>query len=604
MTWEGWYVLGILLIVTVALVRNWGPADAVLFGASLLAGLAQIISVEQVFSGFVNRGTLTIAALFIVAAAMRTTGALDSVANIVFGRVRSERAGLIRMTLPVASLSAFFNNTPIVAMLMPVVISWCRRNNIQPSRLLMPLSFMAILGGTCTLIGTSTNLAIDGLMLEALGNGFDLPDAYREALRPIGLFEMAWVGVPFVIVGTIYLLTIGQKRLASRVDPLGKVGTAPREYMADMQIQKGCRLIGQTVEEAGLRHLPGLFLTEIDRGDEIISPVAPHQKLEEGDVLTFGGVVDTIVDLERIKGLVPVADEAYEQRAFARRGQFLAEAVISARSPLIGKTIRDANFRGTYGAAIIAVHRGAERIRGRLGDIVLRAGDTLLVQSGERFTRIHRDNPDFYLVSSIDEGESVRHDRAIICWMLMGLLIVLMLMPSVEYVYAAFLVAGLMVITRCISPAQARKSLDWETLITIGAAFGLGHALQESGAAEVIAAGLFDAAGSLGPRGQLFIVYAVTSLFAALVSSKAAAVLMFSIALETALAMEVDPRPFIMAVAFASASSFSTPLGYPTNLMVYGTGGYRFTDFIRVGLPLNATLAILAIVAIPIVWPF
>jgi len=323
-------------------------------GGSLLVGIAGVITPAEVFSGFVNPGTLTIAALFVVAAAMRETGALDTVGAWIFGRARTEKVGLVRMAAPVAAMSAFFNNTPIVAMLMPVVSDWCRKHGISPSRMLMPLSFMAILGGTCTLIGTSTTLAIDGLMKNAL---VSFPEQ-AEALRPIQLFEMAWVGLPFVIIGTVYILFIGKRLLPGRRDVLQKLQESPREYMADMQIQADCRLIGQAVDEAGLRHLPGLFLTELVRGEEVISPVGPRQRMEEGDILTFSGVVDTMVDLERIRGLVPVADEGYEVRAAQRRGQYLCEAVISPSSPFVGKNIRDSDFRSFYGAAVIAVHRG------------------------------------------------------------------------------------------------------------------------------------------------------------------------------------------------------------------------------------------------------
>ena len=582
------------------LVRKWGPPDYILMGGSLLVGVAEVITPAEVFSGFVNPGTLTIAALFIVAAGMRETGALDTVGAWIFGRARTEKVGLVRMAAPVAAMSAFFNNTPIVAMLMPVVSDWCRKHGISPSRMLMPLSFMAILGGTCTLIGTSTNLAIDGLMKETVAA---MPEL-AEALSPIGLFEMAYVGVPFVLIGGVYILTFGRRLLPARQDVLQKLEASPREYMADMQIQAGCRLIGQTVEEAGLRHLPGLFLTELVRGDDVISPVGPQQRLEEGDILTFSGVIDTMVDLERIRGLVPVADEGYEVRAAQRRGQYLCEAVISPRSPFIGKNIRDSDFRAYYGAAVIAVHRGSERIHGRIGDIVLRPGDTLLLQTHDRFTRVHHNNPDFFLVSDVEESGSVRHDKALLCTGLMVLLVVLMALPAVEIVYAAFIVAGLMVITRCLPAAMARTSVDWETVFTIGASFGLGHALERSGAAGSIAALSLDVVGGLGPYAVLYLVYVLTSIFAALVSSKASAVLMFPIALKIALSMDMSPRPFIMAVAFAAASSFATPLGYPTNLMVYAPGGYRFTDFTRVGLPLNIVLSVVAIFLVPLAWPF
>ncbi|MFP6581399.1 MAG: SLC13 family permease [Candidatus Hydrogenedentota bacterium] len=601
MTWEIWFVAGVIVLIIAALIRNWGPPDMVLLGGSLVCGLVGIISPEQVFSGFVNQGTLTIAALFVVAGAMSETGALESVQRWIFGRAKTEKEGLRRLALSVSTMSALFNNTPIVAMLMPVVNEWCRKNGISPSRILMPLSFLAILGGTCTLIGTSTHLAVNGLILSTLASTPELNDS----LRPLQLFELAWVGVPFVFVGILYILFIGRHWLPERKDLMQSIESSPREYFAEMQIQADCALIGQDIEAAGLRHLPGLFLMEIVRGDTVITPVRPEQVLEQDDVLTFAGVVSTMVDLERkFQGLVPVADENYEDRSSERRGKYLCEAVISSRSPLIAKSIRDADFRAMYNAAIIAVHRGGGRIQGRIGDIVLRAGDTLLLQAGHEFGRLHHNNPDFYLVSDIEGSQALRHEKVWVSSALMVLLIILMTIPSVPVVYAAFVVAGLMIFTGCLSSTEARESIDWPTLITIGSAFGLGYALEESQAAQLLGDTLVGIAGASSSYMLLGLVYLVTGIFAAVVSSKAAAVLMYPVALAVAFQVGLSPQPFVLAIMYSAAASFATPLGYPTNLIVYGPGGYKFTDFMRVGVPLNLVLMVIAVYLIPKVWGF
>ncbi|MFP6616708.1 MAG: SLC13 family permease, partial [Candidatus Hydrogenedentota bacterium] len=287
MSWEAWFVVAVIILVIIALTRNLGPPDLVLLGGSLLCGFVGVISPEEVFSGFINQGTLTIAALFVVAAAMSETGALEGVQRWMFSDSSTEKAGLRRLILPVSVMSAFFNNTPIVAMLLPVVNDWCKKHRISPSRILMPLSFIAILGGTCTLIGTSTHLAVNGLIMSTLS---DTPEL-RGELRPVLLFELAWVGVPFVLVGAVYLLTIGGRWLPNRKDLLESIETSPREYFAEMQIQEECALIGKGIEEAGLRHLPGLFLMEIVRAERVISPVRPEEIMAEGDILTFAGVV-------------------------------------------------------------------------------------------------------------------------------------------------------------------------------------------------------------------------------------------------------------------------------------------------------------------------
>lgn len=601
MSWEIWFVAGIIILIIAALIRNWGPPDMVLLGASLACGVVGIISPEQVFSGFVNPGTLTIGALFVVAAAMSETGALESVQRWIFGKADSEQSGLRRLAFPVSTMSALFNNTPIVAMLMPVVNEWCRKNDISPSRILMPLSFLAILGGTCTLIGTSTHLAVNGLIISTLKTNPEL----EGSLHALQLFELAWIGVPFVLIGIVYLLFVGRHLIPIRKDMMQSIESSPREYFAEMQIQADCALIGQDIEGAELRHLPGLFLMEIVRGNRVITPVRPEEILQENDVLTFAGVVSTVVDLERkFQGLVPVADENYEDRTTEGRGKYLCEAVISSRSPLIAQSIRDADFRAMYNAAVIAVHRGGGRIHGRIGDIVLRAGDTILLQAGQDFGRLHYNNPDFYMVSDIEGSQPLRRDKVWISSALMVLLIVLMTIPSVPVVYAAFIVAGLAIFTGCLTSTEARESLDWPTLITIGASFGLGHALEESQAAGLLADKLVLAAGTSSGYLLLGVLYAVTGIFAAVVSSKAAAVLMYPVALAVAFQVGMSPQPFVLAIMYSAAASFSTPLGYPTNLIVYGPGGYKFTDFMRVGLPLNVALMVVAVFLIPQVWPF
>lgn len=602
MNWEAWFTLAVLVLVFTSLVKNLGPPDMVLLGGTVLVALVGVITPEQAFSGFVNPGVLTVAALFVVAAAVRETGALDTIGHWFLGGAKTERGVMARMAGTVTILSAFLNNTPIVAMMIPVIGGWCKKHEISPSRLLIPLSYMAILGGTCTLIGTSTNLVVSGMMTEAAERNPEL----SEHLQPIGMFELTMLGLPYALVGCAYLFLIGPRLLPNRKDLIERLGESFREYLVEMQVEQDCRLVGQRVEEAGLRHLPGLFLIEIVRNGEIIAPVGPREIIKAGDVLTFTGAVNTIVDLERIPGLVPVADEAYENRVAARRSRMLCEAVISPTSPLVGQSIRDANFRAMYNAAVVAVHRGGHRLTGRIGDIVLRNGDTLLLQTGANFARAHRNNPDFILVTGVEDSRPPRTERALLSVGLLGLFIVLISTGVLPTHLAAFLVGGLMIISRCVSPAVARQSLDWQTLVTIGAAFGLGRALDESGAAGVIAGFIVDHAGILGPVAVLALIYILTSMFTETVTNNAAAALMLPFAIATAAqpGFDVSPRPFAIAIAFAASASFVTPIGYQTNLMVYGPGGYRFSDFIKLGLPLNIILFAMATLLIPVFWPF
>lgn len=603
MGWQAWFMLGIVLIVLIGLARDWAPPDVLMLGATVASGLAGILRPEEVFRGFANESMLTVGALFIVASALRETGGLDIIGARMLGKARTERSALARMGGSVVASSAFLNNTPIVAMFLPVAIDWCRKHRISPSRLLMPLSFFAILGGLCTLIGTSTNLVVNGLMSEWSRTHADAQ--LREQLRPMSLFELGKAGLPMAAIGIVFLMTVGRRLLPDRKDLIEQWGESSREYLVDMMIQPGSRLIGKTVELAGLRHLPGLFLVEILRDERIIAPVEPDEVLQAGDRLTFTGAVSTIVDLERIPGLVPVADGHYESSPAERRERRLSEAVISATSPILGKTIRDADFRALYNAAIIAVHRGGVRLHGRIGDIVLRPGDTVLLQTGPHFARAHRNHPDFYLVSSVEESRPVRHDRALLSILLLGVLIAGLSMGrmlGVPEVMVAFLIAGLMVVSRCISASDARQSIDWQTLVTIAASFGLGKAIENSGAAQVIADLVFRSVHVLGPVAALSAIYLLTLLMSELLSNNASAALMFPFAIATAQQFGVDARPFAMAVAFAASAAFATPIGYQTHMMVWGPGGYRFTDFTRVGVPLDLLLWLAATFLIPVFW--
>lgn len=599
MNWEAYYCVAVLGLVFSGLLVNVA-SDALLLGAVVLVALAGIITPQEALAGFSNPAVLTIGALYVVAAALRETGALDTMGSLILGRAKSERGMLVRMAGAIPGMSAFLNNTPIVAMFIPIVCDWCKKHRVAPSKLLLPLSYLSILGGTCTLIGTSTNLVVNGLMADTCRL---LPE-FSESLRPIGFFELGRVGLVYAIVGIAFLLLVGRRLLPSRVGLIEKLTASSREYLVDMLVQKDCRLVGQTIEQAGLRHLPGLFLIEITRNDHAISPVRPDEVLWADDVLTFTGVVSTIVDLDRIAGLIPVGDHGYEPESVSRRGEMLCEAVVSPTCPSIGKTIRGAEFRASYNAAVIAVHRGGERLAGKVGDIVLRSGDTLLLQAGVHFMRANRNNSDFLLVGGVEDSRPVRYDRAIISLGLLALLIGLMVTGVVSIVIAALVAAGLMVVTRCISISHARQSVGWQTLITIAAAFGLAKSLDNAGCVASTAGFLVRFLGDWGPYALLVGVYLMTTLFAASIGNNAAAALAFPFAVGIASQAGVNPRPFVMAVVFAASASFISPLSYQTNLMVYGPGRYRFIDFVRVGGPLNVLLLGCAVILIPLAWPF
>jgi di/tricarboxylate transporter len=589
MEWQGWLTLAVVLLTLYAMVKELAGPDLVMMAGLFTLAAFGVLTPRETFTGFSNPALAAVGALFIVSAALRETGALEATVGRLMDRTRSERGGLARICPPVAALSAFLNNAPIVAMMTPTVIDWARRRGLSPSRFLIPLSYSSILGSTTTVIGTSTILTVSGLLGQS-------------GMGEIEFFELAPIGVPIAIAGLVYLLYGAPHLLPERSEPSEILGDRRREYTASMIVEDQCPLIDQTVEEAGLRHLPGLFLVEIGRAGHIITPVGPDQLIRSGDRLVFAGVVSTIVDLQRIRGLVPATDD--EGPAPTRPEHRLVEAVISASSPLINQSIRDASFRTFYDAAVIAVHRNAERVPGKIGEIVLEAGDTLLLQGAPGFLRAHRNSRDFYLVSEIAGTETPRYDRAGVAIVILVLMVLAASLGAYPISIAAFVAAGLLLLTRSISGGAARSSVEWSILIVIGASLGIAFAMQKTGAAAAVAGLIALAAGSIGPVAALIVVYLTTLLMAETLHHNAAVALMFPIAVETAHLVGADPRGFVMAVAIGGCCAFASPVAYQTHLIVYGPGGYRFTDFVRVGIPLNAICAAIAIALIPVFWPF
>lgn len=596
-TWEKiksvypmWLTILVTLLVLFALGQE-KPADMVFAGAIVLLSLSGVITAQEAFGGFVSGSLLMVAALFLVTAGLKETGVVDLIGAKVLGPARTEIGGLIMLASFALITSAFLNNTPIVAMLIPVVMSWCRRQHVAPSKLLIPLSFMTILGGCCSRIGTSTNLVVDGLMI-------------KEGLVEMGFFEIAWVGIPCAVIGLAYMLTIGRKLLPERKELMEQLGDSRREYTVEMLVTPVCRLIGQNIEAAGLRRLPGLFLIEIDRRGTIIAPVSPDTVLESNDRLVFTGIVETIVDLKKIPGLEP-ATEATDKLAEEQRRRRLCEVVISRSSPLIGQTVREAQFRSHYNAAIVAIHRNGERLATKIGDVKLEMGDTLLMQTGPNFVQAHRNNADFYLVSDVEGSQPMRHERWLVALSIFaGLLAVMFFGKGETAMLGAFIAGGLMIVTRCMSASDGRQAIDWQVLIAIGASFGLGTALEKSGAAMYVSTQLVAWTEPLGPYATLAAIYFVTMVLNELITNNGAAALAFPFCIKAAELSNCDPRPFVMAVALAASFAFASPVGYQTHMMVFGPGGYRFMDFVKVGVPLNLILWVVCTVLIPMVWPF
>lgn len=576
MGWEAGVTVVVLVVTFAALAKEWLPPPATFVGAVVALLVSGVITAEEAFAGFANPAPITVAALYVLARAVEKTGALQPLVAATLGKGSSRRGSLLRLVVPAAAASAFLNNTPIVAMLVPQVSAWAERRGQSPSRYLMPLSFAAILGGVVTAIGTSTNLVISGL-LEASGE------------PPLGMFEISAVGLPVALVGLALIVLFAPALIPERRSVGAELDEEFREFVLNMLVSPGGPLDGKTVEEGGLRHLQGVFLVEVDRRGEII-PVTPSTVLVGDDRLVFVGKADLVVDLQGMRGLVSTEHEHTGGLDTARHTFF--EAVVGKVSPLVGRTLKEVSFRAEYQAAVIAIHRAGGRVKAKLGQVKLQVGDTLVILADPQFRGRFRDRNDFLLVSMLGGAPPVTTGRA---W-LVGLVTVLIVggaaLGLMPILHLSLLGAMILVATGVLTPWDARSAVDLNVIVVIAAAFGLGAAMQSSGLAAAIAATLVGAFGGFGTTGVLVGLVVTTIVLLSLITNNAAAVLMFPIAISAAGDLGVDARPFAIAIAVAASASFLTPIAYQTNLMVYGPGGYRFFDYARLGIVL--TLAVVA----------
>lgn len=588
MTLDAWITLLVLASLLGALSFTRVAADMVFAAALTVLLVTGVISAPEALEGFANPGVLTVGILYVVVAGLRDTGGIQWISQRLLGRPGTLVGAQVRVMAPVTVLSAFLNNTPVVAMMIPAIRDWSAKLSFAPSKLMIPLSYAAIFGGTCTLIGTSTNLVVNGLLI---GSG----------RRGLGMFELAWIGVPTAIVGTAFVLGLSRYLLPNRSSAMSALDD-PKEYSVEMLVEKGGPVAGRSIEDAGLRHLGQLYLVEIDRDGMVLPAVSPQEVLQGGDRLVFVGVIDSVVELQRIPGLQPATDQVFKLEG-ERTRRILIEAVVSDTFPNLGRSIREGRFRNRYGAAVIAVARNGQRLKQKIGDIRLQPGDTLLMEAQPDFYERQRNSRDFYLVSRIEDSHPLRFDRTLLSIAILAAMVASVAVGLLSMLEASLVAAGAMILTRCTRAGVARASIDWPVLIVIASAFGIGNALDASGLADAAAGGLASLGGA-SPAWNLVFLYGATALFSAIVTNNAAAALMFPVAVGMARDLGVDLMPFAIAIAMAASASFATPIGYQTNLMVYGPGGYRFHDYLRIGLPLTVVTGLLAVVLIPLVWPF
>ncbi|HEX6221258.1 MAG TPA: SLC13 family permease [Acidimicrobiia bacterium] len=587
MTPEAWLTALIVVLILAGLVASVASPSILAFSGVVILLLLGVIDPAQALSGFSNPAPFTVGALFVVARAISKTGAIRPFTQSLMGTTGHIRRPMLRMLVPTTVASAFMNNIPLVAMMIPEVTTWARKRGSDAARFLLPLSYGAIFGGILTLIGTSTNLVVAGQM-EDFG------------LEPFSFFELGRVGFPITVLGVVTLVALSPRLLKQVRSPAASLAEAERDFSIDMAIAVGGPLDGITVEEGGLRHLTGVFLASVDRGDSVVAPARPNTILRGGNRLRFVGRIDQVLDLQAIKGLEHANQDYIRELSVPGASYFMV--AIGHDSPLVGMSLREAGFRSKYQAAVVAIHRAGVRLDVKLGDVVLRPGDALIVLTDSGFGRRWQNRADFLVISSLgDEIEPVAPGR----WRtlaVLGAMVVVAATGLLPILHAALSAALLMLVLRVLTPEEARQALDLDVLGVIAAAFGLATAVEVSGLADVVSEGLISALGRFGEIGVLAGIVLATVILTELVTNNAAALLMFPIAVSSAAAAGVDPRGMAVAVAIAASASFLTPLGYQTNTMVYGPGGYRVTDYLKVGFPITIIAVIGVISLVPLMY--
>ncbi len=573
MSLDAWITAAVVALMLTSLAMDLMPPAATVLTATVALLVTGVIDETQAFSGFSNPAPLSVAALYVLAYAADKTGLLGPLVNRMLGKEgKVTQTSQARLNVPTALLSAFINNTPLVAMLIGQITTWCNQRGVSPSKLLLPVSYAAILGGTLTVIGTSTNLVASGLLQET-------------GEPPIGIFEITKVSGPAFVAAMIVLVLIVPRLLPARRAAIEEFTEEMREFTVQMEVVGNGPLDGSTIAEAGLRNLKGVFLVGIERGGVMLPAVSPSRHLTGGDRLTFAGDSDSVVGFQRTPGLRSAENQ--HMLEVDSPGQTFFEAVIGADSRLAGRTLADIGFRGVYQAAVVALHRAGVRIEGGLGRVELEPGDTLLLLAGPDFRAHSRRGRDFLLVARLGGPPPSATRRAPLVGALALLVIGLAAFEVMSILEAALLAAGALLATRTLSFSEAGEAVDFSVILLIAAAFGIGEAMQSTDLAETLASGLLDIFSGWGDLGAILGLVLATTMLTEIITNNAAVVVVFPIALAVAVSAGLDPRIMAMTIAVVASSSFLTPMGYQTNTMVYGPGGYRFSDYVRAGLPLN-----------------
>lgn len=591
MTAEMIFVSILILAMLTCLLFEVIRADFVVFLFLVIFLMTGIISTNDALAGFSNEGVMTIVVLFIVASAIQKHGVIENLIYKMLGKNKSARTAMIKFTAPVGIASGFLNNTPIVVTLTPIIKNWAIKNGFSPSKLLIPLSYVTIMGGTLTLIGTSTNLIVHGLLLG-------------EGLEGFKFFEFSVVGVAILSVGLIYLATIGYKLLPDTLGAMEQIDSETKEFLAEAYILTDFEQVNQSVIDVTNDTLKGIYIVDIFRDEKRLPEVTAFTRLRAGDRIVFSATLDTIGIVKQVKGLSIRTGSELTLDDLQNKNTVLVEAVVSHNSSLLNRTLKTSNFKSRFNAGVIAIHRNNKRINSKVGEIVLKAGDTLLLLAHNDFIDKNKFTDDFYVVTAVKTPEEFLQNQKQGWFVigLMGIMIGLVTFGVLSMFKAMLLLVIILFVFKLISIHDVTGAIQFDVILLIASAFGVGKAITNSGLADFLAIHLVDIVKPLGILGLLFVIYIITNIFTELITNSAAAVLMFPIALEMAELMNANYLGFIITVAIAASSSFMTPIGYQTNLIVYGPGGYKFSDYIKVGAPLSVIVMSISVSLIYLLW--
>jgi di/tricarboxylate transporter len=583
-------LVGVIVILAMVMFA-WGKVriDVVALCVLVALFLFKLIEPDQVLYGLTSSATVTVAAMFVISAGLMRTGLVEWAARRLDSLAgKTELRLMLVLSLTAALLSAFIINAAIVAIFIPVAIVLSRSRKIAPSKVLIPLSFASQFGGVCTIVGTSTNLIVNAIAVD-------------RGLPPFGFFEFLPLGLAMTGAGLVYLAALGHWLLPVRKGEAEQVDRyLLADYLAELAVKEKSPLIGQTWEKSEASGT--VEMSNLLRGTKFVSR-PPHTRIREGDILLLHGNVDEILGMESKYGLSVLKNARVKDTEMSSHNMKMTEALVPPGSNLLGRGFRDTDFFSRHHLAVLAVQRRGKTIRDRLLDLKLAENDTLLIQ-GHRDDIVHIMNSPNLIVTNEMTELYLKKDRAVFSLVVLVAVVTLTTLNVLPIMEAAILGAVGMVVTQCLTIEEAYRAIDWKIVFLLAGVLPLGLALEQSGATVWLAAHVLDPLASHGPVVLLAALYLITAVFTETMSNNAAAAILAPIAFTSASSLGIDPRPLLVAITFAASTSFATPIGYKTNTMIFSPGGYRFTDFTKIGVPLNLVFWGISVLLIPLIWPF